>query len=353
MLHCSCVPRKWTAGTGLRTIPRQEDAIQHSPQDQDIRARVRRPTNRRGFAWVLGESVCTGVLIGLSVVSLARIGSGWGWFLAWFLSQLVLGLVFFQWFVLMHGCGHRALFASRLLNDVFGHMASMFCLIPYSSWQYVHAQHHKWVGWMDKDPTTRGLAGPLPPLYLKRLLNFCWKFWIPFFSLVFGVSVFWNLRHVAAVAPSPRQQRRTLFSILLLVTIYAGVIALAGMHFLGVWAVAFVCFLTIGDPILLSQHVHLPLNKTEGANVTPFTPANQDRFTRTIIVPGWVAQWVLFQFTTHGAHHAYPRVAHYDIGRVPFKSTHAISWFQWLRAAKRMPAIRLLYESSQDTGISI
>ncbi len=314
---------------------------------------MRRPTNRRGFAWILGESACTGVMIGLSLVSFARIGGGWGWLLVWFLSQLVLGVLFIQWLVLMHGCGHRALFASRLLNDVFGHVASMFCLVPYFSWRYVHAQHHRWVGWMDKDPTTRGLAEPLPPPHLQRVMNFCWKFWIPIFSIVFGVSVFWNLQRVAAVAPSPRQRRRTLFSFVVLPAVYALAIALVGVRFLEVWPVAFLCFLTIGDPLLLSQHVHLPLNRTDGEKVTPFTPANQDRFTRTIIVPRWVAQWVFFQFTTHGAHHAYPQVAHYDIARVPFRSTHAVWWSDWLRTAKQMPAVLLLYKSSEDTGISI
>ncbi len=314
---------------------------------------MRRPTNRRGFAWVLCETACTSAAVGLSLVGFSRIGSGWGWLILWFLGQIVLGLLIFQWFVLMHACGHRALFASRLLNDVFGHMASVFCLVPYSSWRYVHAQHHRWVGWMDKDPTTRGLAGPLPPPHLQRLLNFCWKFWIPIFSVVFGVSVFWNLGRVAEVARSSRQRRRALFSVLFVAAVYAGLIAMAGTSFLEVWAFAFLFYLTIGDPILLSQHAHIPLHHSDGASVVPFAPANQDLFTRTIIVPRWVAQWVFFQFTTHGAHHAYPQVAHYDIDCIPFSPTHAISWLRWIRAAKRMPAIQLLYESSRGTGISI
>jgi omega-6 fatty acid desaturase (delta-12 desaturase) len=314
---------------------------------------MRRPTNRRGFAWILGESACTGAAIGLSLVSFARIGNGWGWLVLWFVSQCLLGLLFFQWFVLMHGCGHRAMFASRRLNDVFGHMASLFCLVPYSSWRYVHAQHHRWVGWMDEDPTTRGLGGPLPSPFLQRVLNFCWKCWIPIFSFAFGAAGFWNLQRVANVAPSPRQRRRAWFSVLFLAAVYAGVIALTGRRFLEVWALAFFVFLTIGDPILLSQHVHLPLLRTAGATVAPFAQANQDRFTRTIVVPEWVAQWVFLQFTTHGAHHAHPQIAHYDIARVPFSSMHAIQWFEWLRAAKRMPAVRLLFESSEDTGIFI
>ncbi len=138
---------------------------------------------------------------------------------------------------------------------------------------------------------------------------------------------------------------------LFLVSVYTIVIALAGVHYLGVWAVAFVCFLTIADPILLSQHVHIPLLNTNGARGVPFTPADQDRFTRTIMVPGWVAQWVFLQFTSHGVHHAYPRVAHYDLKSVPFRSTHAISWSVWLRAAKRMSANQLLYLNSRETGV--
>jgi acyl-lipid omega-6 desaturase (Delta-12 desaturase) len=170
---------------------------------------------------------------------------------------------------------------------------------------------------------------------------------------VFGVGGFWNLKGVATVAPSSTQRRRALYSVLLLVTVYSTVIAVAGRRFFEVWAVAFLCFLMISDPVLLSQHVHLPLRKTDGAKVKPFTQANQDHFTRTIILPAWVAKWIFFHFTTHGVHHAYPHVAHYDIERVPFRSSHAILWSTWLRAAKRIPAVRLLYESNEDTGISI
>ena len=336
---------------GARLIA--ENAIQATRPAADSRTWIRRPTNSRGFAWIFGELACTGAVVALSLLSFARIGSGWGWPFVWFAAQIILGLLLFQWFVLMHSCGHRALFASRRLNDVFGHVASAFCLVPYSSWRYVHAQHHRWVGWMDKDSTTRGLAGPLPPPRAQRVMNFCWKFWIPIFSLAFGVSGFWNLKHVASVAPSVGQRRQALFSVIFLGLVYAALIAWAGGRFLQVWPVAFLCFLTIGDPILLSQHVHLPLHKTGGATVAPFAAADQDPFTRTIVVPPWVAQWVFLQFTTHGAHHAYPHVAHYDLERVPFSSVHAISLTAWLKAAKRMPATRLLYESSRDTGIFI
>jgi fatty acid desaturase len=264
---------------------------------------------------------------------------------------MMLGLLFFQWFVLMHGCGHRALFASRLLNDIFGHIASIFCLIPYASWQYIHAQHHRWIGWMEKDPTTRALGEPLPSLFVQRIMNFCWRFWIPIFSLLFGVAGFWDPRRVAAVAPSVRQRRRTLISMLLPAFVYVGLIALIGSRFFEIWALAFVCYLSIGDPVLLSQHVHVPLQRTSGQPVRPFSRMEQDQYSRTIIVPGWVAQWILLQFTTHGAHHAYPNIAHYDIAKVPFESVHAIRWSEWLTAAKGIPAVRLLYENSNDTGV--
>jgi acyl-lipid omega-6 desaturase (Delta-12 desaturase) len=311
----------------------------------------RLPTNARGFAWILCESMLTALAVGLSLVSSSRMASSWGWLPVWLLCQLALGLLFFQWFVLMHGCGHRALFASRRLNDIFGHVASLFCLIPFASWQYVHGQHHRWVGWIDKDPTSRALSEPLPSLYVQRVINFCWRFWIPIFSLFFAIAVFWNPRRVAIVAPSARQRRRTLLSILLPILVYVPLVAWMGSRFLEIWAVAFVCYLSIGDPVLLSQHVHVPWKQTFGEAVRPFSHAEQDRFSRTIIVPGWVAQWILLQFTTHGAHHAYPSIAHYDLARVPFESVHAIRWSEWLRAAKRMPAVRLLYENSNDTGV--
>lgn len=327
--------------------------MQFKSREQIKRVGLPRPTNGRGFLWVLGEATCTAGMFALSHLCFQRIGGGLGWLVAWFASQAVLGLLFFQWFVLMHGCGHRALFASRALNDVFGHLASIFCLVPYKSWQYIHAQHHRWVGWMDKDPTTRGLTEKLPPVYVQRFMNFCWRFWIPIFSLVFAVSTFWNVSGVAKVAPSRRQRRQVLFSVAFLIASFGLAIALARTQFLQIWGVAFLCFLMIGDPILLSQHVHLPLRKADGAKVRPFVLAEQDLFTRTIMVPAWIEHWVVLHFTTHGVHHAHPEVAHYDLARIQFSARHAIGWSEWLRAAKRIPVIQLLYQSSEETGVVI
>jgi len=309
-----------------------------------------RPTDLRGILWILGETVASGIAIGLSAWSFGHIGKGWGWIPLWFASQLGLGLLMYHWFVLMHGCGHRALCRSRLLNDVFGHVASFFCLVPYTSWRYIHAQHHIWVGWMDRDPTTRAIAGPPPSLRMQRLMDFCWKFWIPVFSLAFGVSVFWNFRYVATVAPLARQRRKTWFSIVFVAAALAGSLAFGGAGFLSVWALAYFCFLVISDPVLLSQHVHIPLQRSEGADVAPFAPRDQDRFTRTIVAPAWVSRWIFLQFTTHGVHHAFPQVAHYDIHRVEFRPSHPIWWTRWIRAAKAVPATQLLYESSRESG---
>jgi acyl-lipid omega-6 desaturase (Delta-12 desaturase) len=339
--------RRW------RNARREERAMQPSRPAGDPSAATRLPTNRRGFAWILGESACTAGAIGLAGLSFARMQANASWLIVWLLSEFALGLLIFQWFVLMHGCGHRALFASRRLNDFFGYVASTICLVPYPSWRYVHAQHHRWVGWMDKDPTTRSLARPPPPAWLGRVVDFCWRYWIPVFSLIFGVTMFWNAGNVAAVAPAASQRRRTWFGILLIAVLYAALIALGGARFFGVWALAFVSYLSIADPILLSQHVHIPLLRADGATVAPFAPAAQDVFSRTIVVRSWAARWVFLEFTSHGVHHAYPRLAHYDIGRVPFAPSHAIRLFAWLRLAKGVPAARLLYESTRETGICL
>jgi fatty acid desaturase len=89
------------------------------------------------------------------------------------------------------------------------------------------------------------------------------------------------------------------------------------------------------------------------AKVLPFALAVQDMFTRTLILPAWIERWVMLSFTTHGVHHAHPEVAHYDLGRVQFSSSHAIRWSDWIRAAKRIPVTQLLYQNSEDTGVSI
>lgn len=63
------------------------------------------------------------------------------WLLAYSLGQ---GTIWTGLWVLGHECGHGAFAKTKLVNNVFGLMIHSFLLVPYYSWQYTHAKHHKY-----------------------------------------------------------------------------------------------------------------------------------------------------------------------------------------------------------------
>jgi fatty acid desaturase len=83
-----------------------------------------------------------------------------------------------------------------------GQVAGFFSIIPFYNWKRVHGRHHKWTGWQDVDPTTATLV----PRELSRaervLVNVCWRFWIPLFSVLYRINNFWNWRDSARCSRS-------------------------------------------------------------------------------------------------------------------------------------------------------
>ena len=63
------------------------------------------------------------------------------WLLGYSLGQ---GTIWTGLWVLGHECGHGAFAKTKLVNDAFGLVIHSFLLVPYYSWQYTHAKHHKY-----------------------------------------------------------------------------------------------------------------------------------------------------------------------------------------------------------------
>ena len=63
------------------------------------------------------------------------------WLLGYSLGQ---GTIWTGLWVLGHECGHGAFAKTKLVNDTFGLVIHSFLLVPYYSWQYTHAKHHKY-----------------------------------------------------------------------------------------------------------------------------------------------------------------------------------------------------------------
>jgi len=53
--------------------------------------------------------------------------------------------------VIAHECGHGGFSPSDLVNDIVGSICHSFLLVPYWSWKFSHAKHHKNTGYMQGD----------------------------------------------------------------------------------------------------------------------------------------------------------------------------------------------------------
>lgn len=271
----------------------------------------------------------------------------------WFLGQLTLAISFMQWQVLMHDMGHGHFFRPRWLNDIAGHFASIFPIVPYLSWKLIHTQHHRWTGYKCKDPTMSTQNVHEIPDKKIKLMNILWKYWIPAFSLSYSFSNFWNIKKIAQIHPASKPS--ITFNIIFLIALYLSLIVFFGKTFFQCWLVAYYIFLAVSEPLLFAQHVHIDQHDhiTVDENLKPIPTYEQDPFSRTLIFPKFVSQFILFGFDLHNAHHCYPEIPSYmlhEIGYTPKKTTNGIEWY---RAVKKMPAHTLLFMNSQQTGFDL
>src|SRR5262245_1862158 len=186
----------------------------------------------------------------------------WG---LWSAGQAVLSVAFVQWFVILHECGHDTLFRSRRLHRPVGHVAGFFGLIPFESWKRVHARHHKWTGWQDLDPTTAALV-PRPLGAAERwIVDIAWRWWIPLFSVLSRVANHLHLPRLRMLFPRADHQRRLATGVLVSLAAYGGLLWLVGPGPLArLVGPALFLSLVLEDPLLLSQHTHVPLEVAGG-----------------------------------------------------------------------------------------
>lgn len=270
----------------------------------------------------------------------------------WLSGQVLYGLVVLQWFVLLHDFGHNHFFKSGRLNWLFGYVSSLFCLVPYAPWKWIHSQHHTWTGWHDLDPTQEStLPNQAKPLK-NKIANICWLLGIPVLTLAFSFKNFWNLPRLFRLFPDTTKHIHFVFSIFLLIAVFAAQVYFVP-GFLAAWIVGYCFFLFLSDPLLISQHVHIPQKISHGATVNPFSVKEQDQYTRTLIFPTWVSKYILLGFDKHTLHHIIPRLPCYHLNSVDYTFSGSIPWHKWLVIAKQTPAETLLFSNNNNTGLNI
>ena len=303
-----------------------------------------RPTDRAGFLVVGSALTGTALAVALSVTG------GWG---TWLAGQALLALLLVQWFVILHECGHDTLFRTRRYHRIAGRLAALFSLIPYHAWTRVHGRHHKWTGWQDLDPTTSSLV-PRPLGRAERaIVNACWRFWIPLFSIQYRLKNYWHVARLLRMFPKDSDRRAIVVDIIGLLAVYTAIVVIAGPALvLRLSAAAIVLSLAIEDLLLLSQHTHVPQNLSGGSAVRPFPAVEQEPFTRSLRLPAAVAAFIL-HFDAHELHHMYPFVPGYHLHRIRYATENEVGWWHWVRGAKQIPGDVLLFQNRLETGYDL
>ncbi|HJR57947.1 MAG TPA: fatty acid desaturase [Vicinamibacterales bacterium] len=303
-----------------------------------------RPDDRTGLLVTGCASAGTALAVAMSLQD------GWA---PWLAGQALLALTLVQWFVILHECGHDTLFRTRRYHAIAGRVAAFFSLIPYHAWTRVHGRHHKWTGWQDLDPTTESLVPRPLGRAERRIVNVCWRLWIPLFSILYRVTNYWHLPRLFRMFPGPADRAAIARDALVLVAIYALLIAWLGpAMILRLAGLALLASFGIEDLLLLSQHTHVPQKVSHGAQVKPFPAVEQEPFTRSLRLPEAASAFVL-HFDAHELHHMYPFVPGYHLRRIAYAPENEIGWWRWVRGAKKLRGDVLLFQNRIESGYDL
>ncbi len=271
----------------------------------------------------------------------------------WISGQILLSINMLQWFFLMHELAHQSLFPNEKVNAIIGHVASLFCLIPFFPWDNIHQSHHKWTGWREFDPTIPDITFEELKPHQISIINFCWKFWIPIFAINYTIQTFYSLNKLNKLYPKANQKINNVFSISFIVIVYLTAAIVLGFLFLKIWLLAFFIFVSISDPMLLSQHTHLDYNDINTDQIKPVKFIEQPLYTRSVRYPFFIEKYLFYFSSRHGLHHQFPWVPFYYLNQVADTEENTIFWTDWVRVAKSIPAHKLIFQSFKDTGIKL
>jgi acyl-lipid omega-6 desaturase (Delta-12 desaturase) len=322
----------------------QERAMTVHPPPHPSELTHLRATNAAG--WLCLSATLAGTIAGLWLSSIGVLS----W---WCAGQIVLAAALVQWFIVLHECGHGTLFETASLNTLAGQLAGVFALIPFECWKRVHNRHHKWTGWQDVDPTTALLAEAPAGKLARGLVNVCWKYWIPLFSVLYRLNNFWNVPRLLRLFPAGRLRQRLLLNVAGLLFAYVILAVAAGPFVLvRLLGVGTLLALMSEDMLLISQHTHVPMGLSHGAEVSPHAAIEQEQFTRSLRFPGWLSG-LLLHFDAHELHHMYPFVPGHRLGEIPYSPANEVICWRWIRAARAVPGEVLLFQNRTQSGYDV
>jgi acyl-lipid omega-6 desaturase (Delta-12 desaturase) len=273
--------------------------------------------------------------------------------LTWLLVQFLLAISMMQCFSVLHEAGHGVFVKNKKANTIIGYFSSIICGIPFSSWKIVHQQHHLWTGWKDLDPTTSQVTPRELSKKQKIILNSCWKYYIPFFSLMYRVNNFYNLPRLLKLYPSTQKRISIICSIVFVVLLHFTLMYFDIEKYCLYILPAIYIHLFLSEIIMLSQHTHLPQKLSKGEKVKPHSADSQASFSRTLLFPEFISRYVLFYFNEHEKHHQYPNIPGYKLNEIESSEKNSIHWWRWFKQAHKMSAVDFLFKNRNETKIII
>ena len=116
-----------------------------------IPAHCFRPSLWISFAYLARDIVCIAALTYAALAYIPSIEHKGLRITAWMVYGFVQGLVCTGLWIIAHECGHGAFSLHRRVNSVVGWAAHSFLMVPFFSWKFSHARHHRFTGHMEKD----------------------------------------------------------------------------------------------------------------------------------------------------------------------------------------------------------
>jgi fatty acid desaturase len=292
------------------------------------------------------------IVLNLSLISLGIYFSIQNEMTFYLLGQLLLVIGIFQAQILVHELGHGHFFSKKKTNMIIGELVSLIPIIPFGPWVLIHGQHHRLTGNKYLDPTMIPREYNDIPKTQKMIINFCWKFHIPIFSLGYSFGNFWNLKKLKKLYPL--QMNRFRFSIILSIVFYLLLMMIFQKDFFKVWTPAYFIFLAISEPLLFSQHVHVDQGEKKDQQFTKdktYALWDQDQFTRTLRFPAFLSYYFLVGFNLHTAHHLLPDLPGYHLHKIKLKPEIEMNGFEWYQKTLPIDGATLLFQTKKDTGL--
>jgi len=226
------------------------------------------------------------------------------------LSQVLLAVVFFNAFSILHECGHGTASRAPVFNTLLGHVASAFCFIPYYPWKYIHQQHHLWTGNLERDPVLKSLRR-FRDQGVPNLVQLSWWSWIPIAALLQHiVYLTYPLTMWRAGEMTRAKLVRSVASLLGLPLVYIVLWRLApDLVRPSSFVLAVVIFLFAEEMVNLPHHVDMPTFEGKLA------AWEQYRATRSCHYPVGVSELLVLNFNFHTEHHLFPDLPWYRLRR--------------------------------------